>query len=100
MAGEKEKEEKKIPPEVDEQNKYEPIAIGRSCFICGKIFNVEKIDKSAEKSKIGLKNIPVRMPPLPGFSHRRCRGQTTMDIIESPVEAKVLNEVNEIRNNK
>jgi uncharacterized protein YlaI len=96
----KEKEEKEEEVAELEQNKYEPIAIGRSCFICDRIFNVKEIDKSAEKSKVGLKNIPVRMDPLPGFVHRRCRGQTTMDLIENPTQRKVMSEPNEIRNNE
>jgi len=77
------------PPE-EEMNKYPMIAIGTSCFICGKIFDVNVIDDSAKRSKIGLKDIPVRMTNIPGFVHRRCRGETTSHIISNPVSKEDL----------
>ena len=77
------KEEKEI-------NKYDPRALGRQCFICHKVFTVEEIEKSEALSKVGLKNIPVLSPPLPGFLHRRCRGITTQNLIENPTEVKSI----------
>ena len=77
-----------------EINKFDVIALGRRCFICNGIFTKEIIDDSVKLSKKGLKNIPVRMHPLPGFVHRRCRGNTTGDIMNNPVaKTDLSNEV-------
>jgi len=87
MAKKKKKESKQVEHPI---NRYDFKALGTRCFICTKVFNAQEIEDSAKLSKVGLKNIPVRMANIPGFVHRRCRGQTTTDIISNPTEVKGL----------
>ena len=72
---------KKIKKIVKREFQEHP-ALGLSCFLCSKIFSEEEIEKSKKKSKAGLPNKPVRMNQIPGWIHIRCRGKTTVGIIQ------------------
>ena len=84
------KEKEKFLETEDVINIYDFRAIGKQCSICREIFSIRAINESVRLSKFGLKNIPVLMPAIPGYVHRRCRGNLTGEIISNPVEKKDL----------
>jgi hypothetical protein len=63
----KKKEEPKVIP-----------GLHTTCFICSKEITEEDCKKEPP-------NQPVLMNNIPGYVHRRCRGQTEMRIVQNPV---------------
>jgi len=69
-------------------------AIGKKCFICNEIFTLEAIEKSKKRSKLNIPNSPVRMENIPGWVHRRCRGELTVNLIENSFNHEDMSNIN------
>jgi hypothetical protein len=74
------------------QNNYP--GVGEVCRVCGKIITQEDCEEHKN-------NRPMKMFPIPGYIHRKCKIRTESNLINNSFNHESLNDqVNRIKNER